>query len=63
MIERHKAIARAWYSAHRLHVNAMLNEHGPQVEPSSEDAGNPELWKPMHWRWFMVSEVLKQIRQ
>lgn len=61
MIDRHKEVARAWYSAHWAHVNAMLRENGPQVEPSLEDAGNPELWKPMHWRWFMVGEVARWV--
>lgn len=46
--------AREWYAAHRIHVNAMLRETGPQVEPTGSDAGRPDLWKPMHWRWFMV---------
>lgn len=61
MIDRHKIAARAWYAEHRLHVNAMLREHGPQVEPTGSDAGRPELWKDLHWRWFIAGEVAKQI--
>lgn len=61
MIERHKAVARSWYSGHRQHVDAMLRKPGPKIEPSPEDAGSPELWKPMHWRWFLAGEVAEQI--
>lgn len=53
--------AREWYTAHRLHVNTMLRDRGPQVEPTGSDADRPDLWKPMHWRWFMVGVVSKQM--
>ena len=56
-----KERARAWYREHRQHVNRMLVDHGPQIEPSGSDAGRPELWKDIHWRWFMVGEVAGQI--
>ena len=61
MTDRDKARARAWYGHHRLHVNKMLATNGPQIEPSGIDAGNPELWKDIHWRWFMTDEVVRQI--
>lgn len=53
--------ARQWYSAHRQHVNDMLRDHGPDVEPGGSDAAHPELWKPMHWRWFMIGELSRQM--
>ena len=52
---------RDWYSAHRLHVNKMLAVNGPQVEPTGSDATRPELWKDIHWRWFMTGVVADQI--
>lgn len=51
--------AREFYRIHRSHVNKMLKEHGPQVMPTGSDVARPELWKAMHWRWFMVGEVAK----
>lgn len=61
MTEAGKRAARIWYKRHRRHVNDMLREHGPEGEPTGSDAGRPDLWKPMHWRWFMIGEVAKQI--
>lgn len=61
MTEADKRAARIWYKQHRRRVNDMLREDGHQVEPTGSDAGLPERWKPMHWRWFMVGEVAKQI--
>ena len=61
MTEADKRAARIFYTQHRRHVNDMLREHGPEREPTGSDAGRPELWKPMHWRWFMIGEVSKQM--
>lgn len=61
MTEADKRAARIWYKDHRRHVNGMLRENGPQVEPTGSDASRPELWKDIHWRWFMTGEVAKQI--
>ena len=61
MTDTEQRLAREWYGNHRLHVNAMLRERGPEAEPTGSDAGRPDLWTAMHWRWFMVGEVAKQI--
>ncbi len=61
MTEQDKERARQWYRAHRKHVNILLSANGPEAEPTGSDAGQPDLWKPMHWRWFMIGEVAKQI--
>lgn len=61
MTEENKARARDWYREHRAHVNKMLREKGPRVEPTGSDAFRPELWKDIHWRWLMVDEVAKQL--
>lgn len=61
MTEEDKEQARIWYREHKRHVNAMLRVPGPEAAPTGSDASNAALWKPMHWRWFMVGEVAKQI--
>lgn len=61
MTEAQKQAARDWYREHRMHVNKMLSKPGAQVEPSGSDATRPELWKGIHWRWFMTLEVEKQL--
>jgi len=61
MTEENDRKARDWYVDHRQHVNKMLANHGPQIEPSGSDASRPELWKDIHWRWFMVSAVIEQM--
>ena len=61
MTDADKEIARNWYREHRQHVNDMLRHKGAMVEPTGSDAGRPELWKDIHWRWLMVGEVARQI--
>lgn len=48
--------AREWYRDHRAHVIEMLAKHGPQIEPTGSDARRPELWKDIHWRWFLLGD-------
>ena len=49
--------ADEWRIKHKEHVERLqkddLSGHG-FYEPSKEDAGSPELWKPAHWRWFFI---------
>lgn len=61
MTDADKARAREWYAQHRMHVNRMLRDHGPQAEPTGSDASRPELWKDIHWRWFMVGELHRKM--
>ena len=63
MDDANRERARQWYKAHRQHVNDMLREWGPNVEPQGSDATRPEIWKPMHWRWIMIGEVVKHLAQ
>jgi hypothetical protein len=44
-----------WRRRHRLHVQRLIEEAGNSYPPSREDASRPELWKPAHWRWFIVN--------
>lgn len=61
MTDQDKETARKWYGAHRPQVNMFLRTPGAEAEPTGFLAGNPDLWMPMHWRWFMIGEVAKQI--
>lgn len=63
MTEADNERARTWYREHRMHVNKMLSTPGTRVEPTGSDAIRPELWKDIHWRWFMTLEVEKQLKQ
>jgi hypothetical protein len=57
MIQEQIIKADEWRIKHNEYVSRILNDglsgHG-FYEPSEEDAGSPELWKPAHWRWFNI---------
>lgn len=46
--------AARWFVLHHRHVAKLLEEEGPAVAPSGSDIGRPELWKAIHWRWFLI---------
>lgn len=52
------AIGNEWYNKHTEHVNKLVQNVTISVPPSGVDVLSPELWKPMHWRWFF--DVLAQ---
>ena len=47
--------AEQWYKDHTEHVKHLIktsNINFP-IRPSLEDLSKPELWKGMHWIWFL----------
>ena len=47
--------AREWFARHMRHVHKLVKDHGPSVEPTGSDVSRPELWKAIHWRWFIMN--------
>ena len=45
--------AFTWRHDHADHVANLIKEKGPSVAPSGSDMFRPELWKAIHWRWFL----------
>lgn len=48
-----------WYEKHDKHVEKLLSVAKNSVKPSREDLNHPELWKPMHWKWFFENFSMK----
>jgi hypothetical protein len=42
---------------HSEHVHNSFNSKTPEVAPSGSDLFKPELWKGIHWRWFIYSDA------
>jgi hypothetical protein len=40
---------------HADHVHSLFDKQTPIVAPSGSDLWHPELWKGIHWAWFVVS--------
>lgn len=54
----------AWYREHRDHVrrllkNAFDSRNPAAVKPTGSDLIRPELWKTIHWRWFLEQRPQK----
>ena len=47
------ANAAKFYHRHKRHVNELMSDRVPSIAPSGSDLNHPELWKPIHWNWFM----------
>jgi hypothetical protein len=44
---------KEFLSAYTDHVRAITKESHFTVPPTGSDLFRPELWKGMHWRWFL----------
>jgi hypothetical protein len=44
-----------WRRKHMQHVNELLKIGLSSFPPSEEDEAFPQLWKPGHWRWFIIN--------
>jgi len=42
-----------WYLLHKEHVDKLTKGDKGSIYPIGSDESHPELWKPMHWRWFL----------
>ena len=41
---------------HADYVHNLFTKYTPSVEPSVSDLFRPELWKGIHWVWFLKTE-------
>lgn len=51
-----KKNARSWRSIYTKHVQTLVAACSVGVAPSGSDAGNPMLWKGIHWRWLETED-------
>lgn len=52
--------AKAWLIGHYDHVRKICRGDNTALAPSKEDEGQPQLWKPCHWRWFISKKSHKK---
>lgn len=41
---------------HPDHIHSLFNKDTSWVAPSGSDLWHPELWKGIHWAWFLMGE-------
>ena len=50
-------LGTAWYNDHKAHVDKLTAgrrwDKLPAVAPSGADKLRPELWKDIHWKWWV----------
>ena len=45
---------------HADHVHSLFEDDvTPYIPPSGSDMFRPELWKGIHWAWFLNKEKIK----
>lgn len=49
--------AFTWLHDHSDYVHRLFDKKTPQVPPSGSDMFHPELWKSIHWAWFLGKRV------
>lgn len=38
---------------HASHVHRLYKSARTAIAPSGSDLFKPELWKPIHWKWYL----------
>jgi hypothetical protein len=56
--QKQKAVE--WYMKHSNHVLNLFESAERAYPPSVEDVNFPNLWKPEHWAWYMVTYVFHE---
>ena len=62
MKQEHSEKGMAWFNAHKDHVQKLIAIAKGSYEPSPDpyhkggEAGDPCLWKPEHWKWFLQTQ-------
>lgn len=53
--EQKEVYNKAWLFKHNHsdHVENLIKDEQNIISPSGSDLFYPELWKPMHWKWFI----------
>ena len=52
------SIAFSFLHDHVDHVYGLFDKNTPSVAPSGSDLFHPELWKGIHWVWFIKSKEM-----
>lgn len=42
---------------HYDYIHNLFDHKTPVVAPSGSDMFKPELWKDIHWAWFMTTHI------
>jgi len=45
--------AYTWKFEHQSHIEKMMEGIAFPIPPSEQDMFQPELWKGIHWKWFI----------
>lgn len=48
-----------YYMRHSEHVLELFYSAEGNYPPSEEDVNSPELWKPEHWKWYIINYPFK----
>lgn len=59
LTEEQKQKASEWYKKHSNHIINLFESAEKAYAPSKEDASFPELWKPEHWAWYMITHIFQ----
>ena len=50
--------AMDWFKVHKEHIYKVIKPETPKIAPSGSDLYRPELWKDIHWKWFLDNSFL-----
>lgn len=46
--------AHKYWKKYHSSLIKLVGDENHEVLPSGSDLFRPELWKPMHWKWFLA---------
>ena len=50
--------AMKFFQPRKNQIYKNLEKDTPKVAPSGSDLFHPELWKSIHWKWFLDNSFL-----
>jgi len=56
--EKVRKNAFEWYLQHKKHIYSLIKKDTNKIPPRGSDLFHPELWKEIHWKWFLDNNWL-----
>ncbi len=53
-----KSQAMAFFNPRKKEIYKGITKETPKIAPSGSDLFHPELWKTIHWKWFLDNSFL-----
>lgn len=54
--EQIQQLAFNYFALHKTHIYSLIKKDTNKIPPCGSDLFHPELWKEIHWKWFLDNQ-------